>query len=416
MANQNYYTKFIDSDIKKYYLNNNIKYTADDFVSLKGKFLLDSGVSDPRVRSDMFDDLVDLRNTIQEKYPGGDFIISSAKRNVGNYSGHDLGLGIDIKPTGNLTWSQLYETIYNDFDGIFYPVMHNNMTPGTKNIVYYNPYKQNHKYSSNDSFHIDVKYEKYKDYKSTLTGKASNMVESNPLQTKGVLNFDNYSSKDNFINNSGLSRDDYNNLFGFSKDFNISNANFRPADSFNSDFLNAIGLTPQEYDNLFDFTQRVQERPSRPQSDNAFHNQFLKDIGLTQEQYDNLFDFTQRVHISDADLNSLGNNASNNSFIQDSSPPPTMMYPYLSDAEISQISSSLSRHACPGDTINAAIDNYNNGDPKQLQFLLSFFGIPISGATQSEIYDAGIETGNNYSFFADGAVGDFDMPTDTAYC
>lgn len=243
--------------------------------------------------------------------------------------------------------------------------------------------------------------------KGQHTGDAINIAESNPHQQMGVLN-SNDLTKDNFLKNSGLGRDDYNNLLGFSKDFNISNANFRPAESFNSDFLKAIGLTPQEYDNLFDFTQRVQERPSRPQSENAFHNQFLKDIGLTQEQYDNLFDFTQRVHISDADFNKLCDKGINNSFVQDSSPPPNMMpSSWMLDSGLMQVRQSLLSRGCPTDLVDMAMDKFSQNDSNLLNLLLSANGLSSDPGVMGALANAA-NLGNIVNTFdPTGLIGDF---------
>lgn len=207
-----------------------------------------------------------------------------------------------------------------------------------------------------------------------------------------------------------------------------------PSDPFNEKgFLNDQSSDNQAFDDFWN------NQDFEPFPNNFFYNYIdyynsdtviFNDPNYNYQQRDNsLSDFAYGM--SYEHFNTYQNDPFENSFLdathfypgsitgdasQIQQPPPTMMYPYLSDAETYQISSSLRSRACPEETISMAIDNYNNGDPKQLQFLLSFFGTPINDVTRSEIYDAGMETGNNYSNFADGDIGDFDLPTDTTYC
>lgn len=255
-------------------------------------------------------------------------------------------------------------------------------------------------------------------YKGNITGKASPLDPSDPFNEKGFLNADK-SVKENFIKNSGLGRDDYNNLFGFSKNFNINNANFRPAESFDSDFLKAIGLTREQYNNLFDFTQRVQEIPPKPQSDNAFHNQFLNAIGLTQQQYDNLFDFTNRVHVPDNVLNGgsmsnydigVNNALMGNSYSFNSTPPPTIML----DSNVNLLRQILTS-AVPGGFLNNIINRYINGDENCVHQLLDGLHLSDYSFIRAAFYNSSNTPGID-NFNVNGLVGGFDQPIDTRIC
>lgn len=75
----------------------------------------------PQVRSDMSEALKRVRAGIKSNpsYPkNADFIITSGYRPGANGGGHRYGTGVDIQPTGGLTYSQLADAIKKYGDGL----------------------------------------------------------------------------------------------------------------------------------------------------------------------------------------------------------------------------------------------------------------------------------------------------------
>lgn len=76
-------------------------------------------------------------------------------------------------------------------------------------------------------------------------------------------------------------------------------------------------------------------------------------------------------------------------------PPPSIasVDTTAANAALAQVRAALLARACPGDTVNSAINNYLNGNPTNLNFLMQYFN--VNETVKAEIY-------NDYAYYGDG--------------